>query len=158
MSSKTDQISKFKPASDTFEFQEFPFYWMAKLSNLYHQKMERSLKIAGMNTTSWRIGMILKEYGTLSMTDLANHAVGRLPTITKSVYKLQDQGLVEVRPNKEDARVSMVSITNEGQSTIDEVIQNTERLFNIAFDDFTEKDLRNLNFNLKKIFANLSDI
>lgn len=102
--------------------------------------------------------MILKEYGTLSMTDLANHAVGRLPTITKSVYKLQDQGLVEVRPNKEDARVSMVSITNEGQSTIDEVIQNTERLFNIAFDDFTEKDLRNLNFNLKKIFANLSDI
>ena len=149
-------LGQFKPADSKFEFRKYPFYWVMRLGNRYTQVMEKKIKRVGMNITSWRVGMILKEYGVISMTDIATHAVGRLPTITKTVYRMQEQGLVDIRANKNDGRVTMVSITQEGKKLIDTVIEKTEKTINRAFEDMTKKEIEQLNELLKKIFDNLS--
>ena len=150
-------LNKFKPANEDFEFRQFPFYWLMRLSNRYTHKMEVALKKVNMNITVWRVGMILREHGDLSITEIATHAVSRLPTTTKTVYKMQERGLVEIRSHKDDGRVSVVKITEEGVKTIESVIANTTKVFDTAFDDIPAEELDQLNGTLQKIFSNMDD-
>ncbi|MFT6045560.1 MAG: DNA-binding MarR family transcriptional regulator [Arenicella sp.] len=152
-----NNLDKFKPASAKFEFREYPFYWVMRLGSRYTQAMEIQLKKKGMNITSWRIGMILRENGTISMTDVAKHAVGRLPTITKSVYRMQGQGLVKVKQSEKDGRVTMVSITPLGLDTIDEMIVSTSRIIDRAFEGLKKTETSQLNVLLQKVFNNISN-
>jgi DNA-binding MarR family transcriptional regulator len=152
-----NNLDKFKPASAKFEFREYPFYWVMRLGSRYTQAMEIQLKKKGMNITSWRIAMILRENGTISMTDIAKHAVGRLPTITKSVYRMQDQGLVKVKQSEKDGRVTMVSITPLGLDTIDEMIVSTSRIIDRAFEGLKKTETSQLNVLLQKVFNNISN-
>lgn len=151
------QLDRFKPASTKFEFREYPFYWVMRVGNRYTQAMEIQLKKKGMNITSWRIGMILRENGTISMTDVAKHAVGRLPTITKSVYRMQEQGLATVKQSELDGRVTMVSITAQGLDTINEMIVSTSRTIDRAFEGLSKAETSQLNKLLQKVFSNLSE-
>lgn len=128
-----------------------------RLGSRYTHKMEVQLKKIDMNITSWRIALILRENGEISMTKVAEHAVGRLPTITKAVYRMQDQGWVEVSTNKDDGRVTMVKITAEGLKIVDTVIENTSKIIDRAFDGLSKKETDQLNTSLKKIFNNLSE-
>ena len=150
-------LDKFKPVSEKFEFREYPFYWIIRLGNRYSQEMEKMLKQVDMNITSWRVGMILKENGTLSMSEIATHAAARLPTINKTVYRMQSQGLVEVRQNKKDGRIAMVEITKQGRKKINHVIKKTSRTIDRAFEGMNTQQLTQMNDLLKIVFSNLSD-
>lgn len=156
MSTK-NKLDKFKPASTSFEFREYPFYWIMRLGNRYTHTMELQLKQFDMNITTWRIGLILKENGAISMSEIATHAVGRLPTITKSVYRMEEKGLVSIKQNENDGRVTMVTITELGIETINTVIENTSKTINRAFSDFNKSEVETINKLLKKMFDNLSD-
>ena len=148
-------LNKYKPASENFEFREYPFYWVMRLGSRYTQAMELELKKVGMNITSWRIGLILRENGRLSMTEVAKHAVGRLPTITKSVYKMGERGWVEVNQSSSDGRVTMVNITDAGLLVIEEVIQRTSRIIDQAFYGLDKDQTDTLNTLLQTVFSNL---
>ncbi|MBL4672754.1 MAG: MarR family transcriptional regulator [Arenicella sp.] len=155
--SDSDNLNKYKPASENFEFREYPFYWVMRLGSRYTQTMEIQLKKVNMNITSWRIGLILRENGTLSMTEVAKHAVGRLPTITKSVYKMQERGWVDVKQSEKDGRVTMVGITDKGLETINTVIGSTSKTIDRAFDGLNKNETDQLNILLQKVFNNLAD-
>lgn len=154
--SDNNDLKKYKPASANFEFREYPFYWVMRLGSRYTQTMEVQLKKVNMNITSWRIGLILRENGTLSMTEVAKHAVGRLPTITKAVYKMQERGWVEIRQSDSDGRVTLVSITSEGLETIVEVISKTAKTIDRAFEGMSKNETDQLNALLQKVFNNLA--
>lgn len=79
----------YDPLSDNFKRREFPFYWIAQLNALYGQEMERLLKRVDMDVPRWRIIMILKEHSELSISEIAGHAVAKLPTTTKIVYRMR---------------------------------------------------------------------
>lgn len=128
-----------------------------RLGSRYTQAMEIQLKKVNMNITSWRIGLILKENGKLSMTEIAKHAVGRLPTITKSVYKMQERGWVEIKQSDSDGRVAMVNITDIGLEIINDVIGRTSKTIDRAFDGLSKKETDHLNVLLQKVFNNLAD-
>ena len=149
-------LEKYKPTSDDFEFRQYPFYWLMKTSNRYSQEMESRLKLMGVNITNWRIGLILKHYGSISMTEISQHAVTRLPTVNKSVYSMQDQGLVSVSRSETDARVTMVRITDKGLETVEKLIQNTSKIVDRAYLGFSEKEIHTLNQLLQRLYDNLS--
>jgi DNA-binding MarR family transcriptional regulator len=153
----TKRLDEYKPSSINFEFRKYPFYWVMRLGNRYTHVMESRLKKLNMNITSWRIGLILRENGTLTMSEVAKHAVGRLPTITKSIYRMQNQGFVTVKQSDNDGRVTMVSITDQGLDTINQVIENTTKTIDRAFDGLSKSETDNLNATLCKILENLSD-
>jgi len=157
MKKPSKHLSKFKPASDDFEFRDFPFYWIMRLGNRYTHKMEVALKKVDMNKTSWRVCLILRENGALSISDITTHAVSRLPTITKTVYKMQEKGLVQIKPRLDDGRVSEVTITEQGLTTVATVLANTTKIFDQVYDGLSEAQIRNLNNTMEHMFNNLSD-
>jgi DNA-binding MarR family transcriptional regulator len=157
MNNKTaSKLDKFKPFSKDFVFRNYPFYWVIRLANRYTQVMEVPLKGMNLNITYWRVGLILRSYGKLSMTEISKHAVGRLPTVTKAVYRMQELGFVEITQNEEDKRVTMVEITPEGDDLLEAAIGRTTRAVDRAFEGLTEKEVTTLNVLLKKLFDNLS--
>ena len=148
-------LSKYKPASDRFEFRQFPFYWLMRVSNAYMMKMEKSLKKLNINSTSWRILLILREEGALSVTDIAAHAVAKMPTITKSTYKLQADNLVEIKTCDKDGRVSIVVLTEKGIEAVSDIINSTQKTFEHIYYDLSTNEIEQLNETLQKLFVNL---
>jgi DNA-binding MarR family transcriptional regulator len=157
MNKNANGLDKFKPASDDFEFQQYPFYWLMRVSSAYSLRMEKSLKKGGINITAWRILMILREMGTLSVSHIATHAVAKTPTITRATYKLQTEGLVIISTSEKDGRVSMVKLTASGEEAIAKVIKNSQRLFESIYADFSSEQFEVLNTTLQKLFLNLAE-
>ena len=157
MSKKINGLDKFKPASEDFEFQQYPFYWLMRVSSAYSLRMEKSLKKGGINITAWRILMILREVGTLSVSEIATHAVAKTPTITRATYKMQAEGLVIISTSEKDGRVSMVKLTEKGEEAIAKVIANSQRSFESIYADFSAEQIESFNATLQKLFLNLGE-
>jgi DNA-binding MarR family transcriptional regulator len=152
---KDDDLSQFQPISDNFEFRNFPFYWLMRVTNAYSMKMEKPLKKTNINSTAWRIMLILREHGALSVSEIATHAVAKMPTITKATYKLQGDGLVEIKTSETDGRVSIVVLTEKGTEAVSGVITNTKKVFEHLYDGFTVTEIEAFNSTLQKLFTNL---
>lgn len=157
MTPTNKQTSKYFPASADFEVSEFPLYWVARLNAKYGMEMEKKLKLVNMDVSRWRVAMLLRVHEDLSISQIAEHAIGKLPTITKIVYRMQDEGLVSVKTSETDGRVSIVSLTEKGHAAVDEVIETTQKLFKRLFNGVSEAQITRLNATLAKLLDNLSE-
>ena len=90
-------MSQYNPASPDFIKEEFPFYGLARVYGVYTMEMERALKPVGLDIPTWRTLFILNEHGSSSMSEISLHAIAKLSTVTKIVYRMKSEGLVEDR-------------------------------------------------------------
>lgn len=149
--------SKYYPGSTDFEVDSFPFYWITRLNAKYALEIEKKLKLVNMDVSRWRVAMMLRAHGELSISQIAEHAFGKLPTITKIVYRMQDEGTVTVAPSPNDGRVSMVRLTDKGEGIVDEINQSTQGLFKRLFHGISEVQVKRLNATLKLMLDNLNN-
>ncbi|WP_413207813.1 MarR family winged helix-turn-helix transcriptional regulator [Rhodospirillum sp. A1_3_36] len=149
--------SKYYPGGEDFEVTEFPFYWITRLHAKYGLELEKKLKVVGLDVSRWRVAMLLRAYGEMSISRIAEEAHGKLPTITKIVYRMQDEGLVLVRQSESDGRISVVSLTARGAEVVDQVNGSTKDLFKRLFKGVSEAQIRRLNETLALLLGNLSD-
>ena len=159
MTTLTDkaQLARYIPSEADCRFADFPFYWLLKLGGCYIQSMEVELKKLDLNITNWRIFLILREEPEeISVSDIANRALGRLPTIAKSISKMGDRGLVKLRRSDTDARVLLVSITPKGLALLDKSIERTSATIAQALDGVCHEEIRQSNSLMKKLIDNLS--
>lgn len=152
-----DDFASIDPLNGQFEMASWPFYWITRVSRRYTHDMEDVLKKIGMDVARWRVLMILNEINPASVSELADHAVIKLSTMTKTVIRMQAEGLVVTAPRQSDARVTEVSLTEAGRNTIGSVRRQASRVFLKAFQDFDAAEIRRLNETLKRVFANLED-
>ncbi len=157
MSSSTPRLRRYNPTSDDFKKEEFPLYWLARVHGRYTLAMEKALKKIGMDIPRYRILFILKEQGVSSITEIAEHAIAKLPTVTKTVYRMKADGLVDTQPSADDGRVTQVTLTPLGQDAIDKIELATAGLFAQSFKGMTEAQLKRLNKLLENIFNNLPE-
>lgn len=156
--SKRNKADMYDPLGDNFRRREFPFYWVAQVDALYTQEMERVLKRIDMDITRWRILMILNEHETLSISEVAMHAVAKLPTTTKILYRMRDQGLVELTTSSEDGRVTLVTLTDQGHRSLNEVRESVSNIFKRSFQGVSSAQIQRLNDLLEKLYENLYSI
>lgn len=147
----------YKPSSPAFRYQNYPFYWNARVGNRYAQVMEATLKPLGLTITGWRICLILSEHKTLSVSDISTHSAVKLSTVTKTVYSMEDKGLLRVARRKSDARVTEVSLTAAGTKTIKNVVAETAEFLDRALENFDNADIERLNELLARLFSNLGE-
>ncbi|KQQ56166.1 MarR family transcriptional regulator [Pseudomonas sp. Leaf127] len=149
--------SRYDPSSDEFRKEEFPFYWLARVHGRYTQVMEKALKKIDMDVSTWRVLWILKENGESSISEISTHAIAKLPTITKIVYRMKDDGLVDTATSLEDGRVTQVRITDVGLQAVERMQGATRDLFKRSFNGLTEAQIQRLNRLLETVFHNLDD-
>ncbi|MNZ96716.1 HTH-type transcriptional regulator Hpr [compost metagenome] len=157
MKSPKKRLSRYHPASENFKKEEFPFYWLARLHGRYSMAMEKALKKIDMDIPRWRILFILKEHGESSISEIAIHAIAKLSTITKIVYRMKADGLVDTNPCSSDGRVTVVSLTDAGRQAIEQVLIATSDIFSNSFKGLTDAQITRLNSSLETIFNNLPE-
>ena len=85
------------PEHEEFSYEEFPFYWLARVHAIYSLEMEKVLKKLGTDIPTRRVLLMLRLHGTVSVSELANHAIIKLSTLTRIVQRMREEGLVETR-------------------------------------------------------------
>lgn len=90
----------------------------------------------------------LKEHGKSSISERSIHAIAKLSAITKIVYRMKADGLVET--NTSDGRVTQASLTDIGRHAIEEIQHDTRDIFRTSFKSLTEAQTIKLNGTLKK--------
>lgn len=146
------------PSDEAFRLEDWPLYWITRVSRHYAMDLDRALKRVGMDLARWRVLMILQQFGPVSVSTIAEHAVIKLPTMTKTILRMAADGLVTTSPDKSDRRVTIVAVTELGAKATSKVRQQAGRLFQTAFSDVTAEESSVMTVTLKKILSNLTNV
>lgn len=90
-------------------------YLLARASHALWRGFEPRVKAAGLNSLEWRVLATLYDSPPLAVGQLAAEVLAKQPTLTKSLDRLQAQGLVERRADAGDARRAHVTLTTAGR-------------------------------------------
>lgn len=138
-----------------FTFRSWPFYWLAQADGRYLRHMEIALKAIALDVPRWRVLMSLHEEGCASVSEIAEHAISKLSTMTRIVQRMEADGLVKLRPRPSDARVTEVLLTAKGVAAGQQAWQAARRIYAHAFRDMSEKEIETLNTLLCKLSGSL---
>ena len=149
--------SHYIPNNSHFDHLKYPSYWVARLESLYSVEMEKSLKPLGMNISRWRVGLLLKEHEILTVSEISNEALMKIPTTTKIVQHMEKEGLVDVFKQESDGRVRLVKLTKQGESQINKIVQQTAPMLENIFSNFSVEELETFLTLSQKLFDNLEN-
>ncbi|WP_042698168.1 MarR family winged helix-turn-helix transcriptional regulator [Azospirillum sp. B506] len=153
----TKKLRRYIPSDPEFQVEEFPFYWLARVQGIYTQRMETALKRIGTDIPTWRVLFILKTHGTSSISEISTHAIAKLSTMTRIVYRMKAEGLVDTGTNAEDGRVTVVTMTPAGHALVERIQDATGRLFARSFEGLSESQIAKLNATLQQLYDNLAE-
>ncbi len=147
-----DHLEQFLPNKEPSSIQNFPFFWVSQVNGKYSQLIEKSIKKLGIDNTRRKIILSTNALGEASITDIANLSTLKLTTATKAVYRLVEDGIVEVYSSTSDERISMVKLTAKGIELVEQINQISVVTLAGILNAFSEDELHTLNNQLKKLF------
>ena len=145
------KIEKFLPNNEPQSILNFPFYWVTQVNGKYLQLMEKSIKKLGLDNTKRKIILSTNSVGEASITEIANLALLKLTTTTKAVYRLVEDGILEVSSSESDERISVVKLTPKGLELVAQLNQIIQVTLSGVLQQFSEVELLHLNQQLQKL-------
>lgn len=146
--------------SDETEFhrEEFPFYWIVNVYARYTQTVEIVLKKIALDVSRFRVLMITHQYGEASISQISEYALAKMPTVTKIVGRLRDDGLVTTASSERDARVTVVMLTDAGKQKVAEAMPLVGKIFDKGFKGMSANQVEKMNQSLSKVLDNLNEL
>ena len=150
------KYARFLPTADSFNLEDFPFYWISQVNAQYVQNIDNVLKKYGLDNSRRRILIALHVKPHASVSELSDMVISKMSTTTKIVYRLKDEGFIETYSCKEDGRVKCVYLTEKGQEMITKVNDLTSVILEQSFDGLTPLQIEKTMEILKHMFKNLA--
>ncbi|MGE6980130.1 MarR family winged helix-turn-helix transcriptional regulator [Kluyvera intermedia] len=146
--------------SDETEFhrEEFPFYWIVNVYARYTQTVEIALKKIALDVSRFRVLIITHQYGEASISQISEYALAKMPTVTKIVGRLRDDGLVTTASSERDARVTVVMLTDAGKQKVAEAMPLVGKIFDKGFKGMSANQVEKMNQSLSKVLDNLNEL
>jgi DNA-binding MarR family transcriptional regulator len=152
----TKKYSKFLPTTENFNLESFPYYWVTQVHAQYVQNVDHVLKKYGLDNSRRRILLALKSKPNASVSDLSELVVSKMSTTTKIVYRLKDEKLVDTYSCEDDARITRVILTEEGEKMTNKINDLTNVVLEQSFEGLTPLQIEKMMECLKQIFKNLA--
>lgn len=143
--------------ADAFQMERWPFYWLTRFTGSYLHRIELALKNIGLDVPRWRVLMSLRGREVLSVSEIADHAIVKLPTMTKIIQRMQADGLVVSQQSAADGRVTEVRLTSAGREAGEQAWAVANRIYRRAFEDVGAEEVSALNQLLQRMTTNLAD-
>ena len=102
------------------------------------------LATSGVNEQKWRVLRALQESGPLELTNLAQEACLLLPSLTRMVRPMADEGLVFRTTPEEDRRKVVLAITPVGEALILSHSAKSNAIFDAIERQFGKENLEQL--------------
>ena len=156
--SSLKKVPDSQPDDVTFHREEFPFYWVVNVYARYTQIVEIELKKIQLDVSRFRVLMITHQFGEASISQISEYALAKMPTVTKIVGRLRDDGLVTTTNSKHDARVTVVMLTPTGQQKVAEAMPLVGKIFDKGFKGMSASQIEKMNQSLAKVLDNLNEL
>ncbi|HIQ17679.1 MAG TPA: MarR family transcriptional regulator [Novosphingobium capsulatum] len=149
------EMAPVEMAPQEFATQEWPFYWLTRATGLYLSQLERALKTAGLDVARYRVLMCVRPGQARSITEIADLAIVKIPTMMKIIQRMQAEGLVQAAPRAGDGRFTDVSLTQAGMAARDTAWKMAHALYEQVFSGDAAPDRLTVNRELARIVAHL---
>lgn len=139
-------------APERFDREQWPFYWLTRVTARYLDRFDRELKRVGLDVSRWRVLACLGEDRAISISELAELAIVKLPTIMKIVQRMQADGLVTLKTRASDGRVTEVVATAAGDEARERALRIARGLYARCFAALGGEAEAQVNEHLRAIF------
>ncbi|MEO1242672.1 MAG: MarR family transcriptional regulator [Pseudomonadota bacterium] len=143
------------PGDAGFVLDDYVMYNLVRATAVYSEKMSEALKSYGLNTMKWRILMLLDDKSPSSVSDLARRSVTKMPTLTRMLIRMEEEGLVKRTALADDRRVVEVTMTPNAVKTLRIVQKIGHRIFERAFEGVSGANIGATTSVLQRIRENL---
>ena len=104
-----------RPSLGQIGLQQFAPYLINSVSLSWTTHLAATVKAHGLTTTKMRALAILSIASPVTINELSLYALTEQSTMSRTLDSLVEQGLIDRRPQKGDARVREVELTNRGR-------------------------------------------
>lgn len=133
------------------------FELLQKLMRNSHHILRQNLEPYGLYKGQPKILKLLSMHDGLSKKEIASHYDVAMPTITKTVERLQNNGFIYSKLDESDKRVTRVFLTEKGRVTHLELKTFKKQYADIVFKDVSEEDLDEFTRVLSKLLENIEE-
>ncbi len=95
---------------------------LRKASRVVTQLYEEMMKPAGILPTQFTLLVVTRALGPVSISRMAEVLVMDRTTLTRNLKPLEREGLLSVRPGKDDKRSREVSLTSQGLKKLEQTL------------------------------------
>lgn len=144
-----------KPAREPF-VQNYLAYLLARASHLVSGQFHAHLRARGIPVPTWRVLATLSEGDGMTVGDLARIALTNQPTMTKTVIRLETDGLVERRHDDADRRRTLVFITPAGWDLVEDLLIAARDHERQVLKEYSDNEVRTLKRVLRTLIGRMS--
>jgi len=144
------------PGDKAFVLDDYALYNLNRTAATYNEEMAKALKAYDLDVMQWRILMLLNDKNPSSVGELARRSAAKMPTVTRMLTRMEEQGLVARRALKGDRRIIQIRMTAKARKTLRMVQAIGNSVYERAFEGIGVRDLTRLTHTLKSIRENLN--
>ena len=147
--------AKTGPAEAGFDLENYVLYNLVRTSATYNEEMARALKRYRLDTMKWRILMLLNDRSPSSVGELARRSVTKMPTLTRVLIRMEDEGLIVRQADAGDKRFVQVTMTPMAVKTLKAVQAIGQKVFERAIEGVSAGEIAVMTDILIRIRDNL---
>lgn len=135
-------------------------YLLAAASDAASAQFHAHVRRAGLRVAEWRVLACLSEEDGQMVTRLARVALYEQSRLTRIIEKMEDRGLVDRRPDREDGRRVRVYLTDAGRTLATALVEDArthEATLMAAIGPDREADLKDVLHRLISHLENDTD-
>ena len=128
-----------------------------KMCGRVFEKLLRKNRLDAFNGPQGRILYVLWEHGMLPFSDVGKYTSLAKTTLTSMIDRMEENGLVERIPDKEDRRQVYVSITDKARKYRQKYNKVSDEMNALFYKGFSAEEIQQLEKMLERIIANLEE-
>ena len=135
-------------------------FLITQARQLQGRVFEKLLKESGVdafNGAQGRILYVLWEHKRLTITEISHLTSLAKTSLTSMLDRMEESGLIERTPDKQNRRQIFVSITEKAISYRDAYDRVSEKMNDLFYQGFSEKEVIYFEDMLRKIIVNLEN-
>lgn len=134
-----------------------PGMLMGDISRLFDARVRRETERLGFPQGYRRIVFHLSHNDMLTQNELTKLTHMKAPSISVQLQKMEADGLIKRKVDKNDLRKSYIMLTDKGRDCEKLFISKCDETEKVMFEGFSEEELSSLKEVLKRITKNLAD-
>lgn len=135
-------------------------FLITQIRQLQGRVFDKLLKESGVdafNGAQGRILYVLWEHKRLTITEISHLTSLAKTSLTSMLDRMEESGLIERTPDKQNRRQIFVSITKKAISYRDAYDRVSEKMNDLFYQGFSEKEIIYFEDMLRKIIVNLEN-
>jgi len=153
--SKEDQI--YIPTMGEIGLNQFVPYLMNRIMGRWNSNLQERIVKNNLSTVKMRILAVLTVHSGLTINQLSVYTVIEQSTISRSLDRMQDQGLIRRETGQEDGRIREIHIREKGRAAFNEFWPEMYKSYQNLFEGVNESEQEIFIKTLHKLLNNIRE-